>query len=47
MTGMPAGATASIFAARYKSDAPFATKIVVLSTLLSMVTLPLWSLILE
>ena len=46
MTGMPAGATASIFAARYKSDAPFATKIVVLSTLLSMVTLPLWSLIL-
>ena len=43
MTGMPAGATAAIFAARYGSDAPFATKCVVMSTLLSMITLPLWS----
>ncbi len=42
MTGMPAGATAAIFAARYDSDAPFATKCVVMSTLLSMLTLPLW-----
>lgn len=45
MTGMPAGATAAIFAARYDSDAPFATKCVVMSTLLSMLTLPMWSLI--
>ena len=43
MTGMPAGATAAIFAARYHSDAAFATRCVVLSTLLSMVTLPLWA----
>ena len=43
MTGMPAGATAAIFAARYDSDAPFATKCVVSTTLLSMLTLPLWS----
>lgn len=43
MTGMPAGATAAIFAARYDSDAPFATKCVVMSTLLSMLTLPMWS----
>ncbi len=42
MTGMPAGATAAIFAARYKSDAPFATKCVVMTTLVSMITLPLW-----
>lgn len=42
MTGMPAGATAAIFAARYKSDAPFATKCVVMTTLISMLTLPLW-----
>ncbi len=42
MTGMPAGATAAIFAARYNSDAPFATKCVVLTTLLSMVTIPIW-----
>lgn len=42
MTGMPAGATAAIFAARYDSDAPFATQCVVLTTLLSMLTLPVW-----
>lgn len=42
MTGMPAGATAAIFAARYQSDAPFATKCVVMTTLASMLTLPLW-----
>ena len=42
MTGMPAGATAAIFAARYNSDAPFATRCVVMSTLLSMITLPVW-----
>lgn len=43
MTGMPAGATAAIFASRYGSDAPFATKCVVLTTLISMFTLPIWS----
>lgn len=43
MTGMPAGATAAIFAARYHSDAVFATQCVVMTTLVSMVTLPVWS----
>lgn len=43
MTGMPAGATAAIFAAKYGSDAPFATRCVVFTTLLAMVTLPLWA----
>ena len=42
MTGMPAGATAAIFAERYHSDAPFATRCVVASTLFSMLTLPMW-----
>ena len=42
MTGMPAGATAAIFAARYRSDAEFATQCVITTTLLSMVTLPVW-----
>lgn len=42
MTGMPAGATTAIFAARYGSDAPFAARCVVLSTLLSMLTIPVW-----
>lgn len=46
MTGMPAGSTTAIFAARYHSDAPFAAKCVVLSTLLSMVTIPAWRLLL-
>ena len=42
MTGMPAGATAAIFAAQYHSDADFATHCVVLSTILSMFTIPIW-----
>ena len=42
LTGMPAGATAAIFAARYHSDAPFATQCVVVTTLVSMLTLPVW-----
>ena len=43
MTGMPAGATAAIFAEKYGSGAPFATRCVVCTTLLSMLTLPLWA----
>lgn len=46
MTGMPAGATTAIFAARYGSDAPFATRLTVLSTLLSMFTILFWCAIL-
>lgn len=45
MTGMPAGATAAIFAARYGSDADFATRCVVFTTLVSMVTLPVWCMV--
>ena len=43
MTGMPAGATAAIFAAKYGSDAPFAAQNVVFTTLFSMLTLLLWA----
>lgn len=43
LTGMPAGATTSILASKYHADEVFATKLVVISTLLSMVTIPLWS----
>ena len=46
MTSMPAGATTSILAAKYDSDAPFATQIIVLSTILSMFTVVLWCMIL-
>jgi len=44
LTGMPAGSTAAIFAARYGSDVEFATKCVVFTTLASLLTLPLWCL---
>jgi hypothetical protein len=46
LTAMPAGATTVILASKYEGDAPFATKIVVISTLLSLVTTPIWSMIL-
>ncbi|MBQ8647916.1 MAG: AEC family transporter, partial [Oscillospiraceae bacterium] len=42
LAGMPAAATTALFAARYDSDAPFAARCVVLSTLLSMLTVPVW-----
>jgi len=42
ITGMPAGTTSAILAAKYGCDYTFATKCVVVSTLLSMLTIPLW-----
>lgn len=42
MSGMPAGSTSAILASKYNCDYMFATKCVVVSTLLSMVTIPLW-----
>ncbi len=41
MSAMPAGSTTAILAARYDGDAPFASCLVFVTTLLSMVTLPL------
>lgn len=46
MTGMPVGSTSAILAAKYNCDYVFATKCVVISTLLSMLTIPIWSMIL-
>lgn len=45
MTGMPAGSTSAILAAKYGCDYVFATKCVVVTTLLSMVTVPLWCMV--
>lgn len=42
LAGMPAGATAALFAARYNCEPAFASKCVVLSTVLSMFTVPVW-----
>ncbi len=46
MSAMPAGSTTAILAARYDGDAPFASCLVFVSTLLSLITLPLLCLIL-
>lgn len=46
LMGMPAGSTTSLLAAKYGADERTATKCVVLSTLLSIITIPLWSMIL-
>ena len=42
LTGMPAGSTTAVLAEKYHCDAVLATKCVVLSTILSMLTIPLW-----
>lgn len=46
LTAMPAGATTSILASKYRADELFATRLVVASTVLSMVTIPAWNMIL-
>ena len=46
LTAMPAGATTAILASKYNGDAPFATKCVVFTTALSLITTFLWSIVL-
>ena len=41
MTGMPAGSTAAILAEQYRCDAKFAAKLILVSTVLSVITIPL------
>jgi predicted permease len=43
LAAMPAGATTSILASKYNGDAVFATKLVVFSTMASLLTTPVWS----
>ena len=47
LSGMPAAATTAILAAKYDGDAHFAAKIVFLSTLLSMLSVPLLCMIMN
>lgn len=47
LSGMPAASVTAVMAAKYGKDQVFATKCVVLSTLLSMVTVPVWCLFLK
>lgn len=46
LAGMPAASVTAILASKYGGDEVFATKCVVFSTLLSMITVPLWCLFL-
>lgn len=46
LTGMPAGSTTSLLAAKYEADEVSAAKCVVFSTLLSIVSIPIWGTIL-
>lgn len=43
LAAMPAGSTTAILAAKYHGDEEFASKCVVLTTLLSLVAIPAWS----
>ena len=47
LSAMPAGATTSILAEKYRVETAFATKMVILSTLLSLPTVALWSVVLQ
>lgn len=47
LTSMPAGATTSILAEKYGMESEFATKMVVVSTCISLFTICIWSVILK
>ena len=47
LAGMPAGSTTAILASKYGGDAEFASKCVVLTTILSMLAIPMWCIILS
>ncbi len=46
LAAMPAASTTAILAAKYNGDAVYASRCVILSTLLSLITTPLWSMLL-
>ncbi len=45
LTGMPAASTTAVMASKYGKDEVFATKCVVFSTILSMLSVPFWCLV--
>ena len=46
LAAMPAAGTTAILAAKYDGDAAYASKCVVTTTVLSLLTTPIWSMIL-
>lgn len=47
LAAMPAGSTTAILAAKYNGDEVFASRCVVLTTILSMILLPVWCMVLN
>ena len=47
LAAMPAGTTTAILTVKYNGDEEFATKCVVLTTLLSMIMVPIWCLVIQ
>jgi predicted permease len=47
LAAMPAGSTTSVLAEQYKADVAFASKVVVLTTLGSIILLPAWVYLLQ
>lgn len=47
LAAMPAGSTTAILAVKYKGDEVFATQCVVLTTLLSVLAVPVWSMVIH
>jgi predicted permease len=46
LTAMPGGSTTAILASKYHGDAVYASKLVAFSTILTMVSVPLWGMVL-
>lgn len=46
LAAMPGGSSTAILSAKYGGDTPYASKMVILSTLLSMLSIPLWGMVL-
>ena len=47
ITGMPAASTTAILAGKYSGDVEFATKCILVSSALSMISIPIWCLFLK
>ena len=47
LTGMPAGSTTAILAAQYRRDEAFASRLVLISTVISFITISAWHLVIR
>lgn len=47
ITGMPAASTSAILASKYNGDVDFATQCILVTSMLSMITIPIWCMILK